>query len=252
MLLHILLQRTMTLLNEKKINTFINSRQLTSENTRLAYFYDLRTFVNFLDERPLTQTLLTLFQIELQQLAPASQLRKTTHINRFLKYLYQTGDLDQFYELPKNTQYKRDIYQETKPFKLVDFSSFYQKMQTPGEFILLLIVEFGLKPSEIQSLRWRDFNWEFKILTVTDKGLTRVLPIKDRFSRLVKPLKNADELFSKSRQFLYYELKKTTDLTAKDLREQYILQRVAEHTSIYVLAELLGLKSIHTLDKYYR
>ena len=252
MRLHIHLQRIMTLLNEKKINTFINTRQTVSENTKLAYFYDLRAFVKFLDERPLTQTLLTLFQIDLQKLAPASQHRKITHINRFLKYLYQNGDIDQFFELPVTIQPEHRLTRSTKPLVLMDFSKYYQKLQTPGEFILLLIIEFGLKPSEIQTLKWHEFNWDFKILTVKDKGLTRVLPIRDRFSRLVRPLQNADELFSKSRQFLYYELKKTTTLTAKELREQYILQRVSEHISIYALAELLGLKSIHTLDKYYR
>ena len=252
MRLLILLQRITTLLNEKKINTFISTRQTVSENTKLAYFYDLRAFVKFLDERPLTQTLLTLFQIDLQKLAPASQHRKITHINRFLKYLYQSGDIDQFFELPVTIQDEQHITRQTKLPELLDFSKFYQKLQTPGEFILLLIVEFGLKPSEIQALRWHEFDWDFKILTVKDKGLTRVLPIRDRFARIVRPLQNADELFSKSRQFLYYELKKTTALTAKDLREQYILQRVSEHISIYELAELLGLKSIHTLDKYYR
>lgn len=240
------------MLNEKKINTFISTRQNVSENTKLAYFYDLRAFIKFLDERPLSQTLLTLFQIELQKLAPASQHRKVTHINRFLKYLYQIGDIDQYYELQLNPLHTQAISRQSKPLALLDFSNYYQKMPTPGEFILLLIIEFGLKPSEIQSLKWCDFNWDFKILTVTDKGMTRVLPIRDRFSRLVRSLKNADELFSKSRQFLYYELKKTTTLTAKDLREQYILQRISEHVSIYALAELLGLKSIHTLDKYYR
>ena len=61
-----------------------------------------------------------------------------------------------------------------------------------------------------------------------------------------------DELFTKSRQFLHYELKKTTSLSSASLREQYILQRVAEKMSIYKLAESLGLKSIQTLDKYYR
>ena len=221
MLLLILLQRITTLLNEKKINTFISTRQTVSENTKLAYFYDLRAFIKFLDNRPLTQTLLTLFQIELQKLAPASQHRKITHINRFLKYLYQSGDIDQFFELPVTKQHEKNLSTQPKSLAVLDFSSYYQKLQTPGEFILLLIIEFGLKPSEIQTLRWHEFNWEFKILTVKDKGITRVLPIRDRFARLVRPLQNADELFSKSRQFLYYELKKTTPLTAKELREQY-------------------------------
>ena len=93
MLLRILLLRIMILLNEKKIKAFINTRQQLSENTKLAYFYDLRGFIKFVDGKLLTQTILNLFQLELRTLAPASQHRKVSTINLFLKYLYKSGDL---------------------------------------------------------------------------------------------------------------------------------------------------------------
>lgn len=253
MLLRILLLRIMILLNEKKIKAFINTRQQLSENTRLAYFYDLRAFIKFVDDKPLTQTVLNHFQLELRTLAQASQHRKVTTINQFLKYLYQSGDIAHFYELAAiSMQASRKRSQSKEVARLLDVSDFYHQVQKPGDLIVLLILEFGLKPSEIQTLKWLDFNWDFKILTVGNHGIKRILPIRERFSRLARPIKNADELFTKSRQFLHYELKKTTSLTSASLREQYILQRVTEKMSIYKLAENLGLKSIQTLDKYYR
>lgn len=253
MLLRILLLRIMILLNEKKIKAFINTRQQLSENTKLAYFYDLRAFIKFVDGKPLTQTILNLFQLELRTLAPASQHRKVSTINLFLKYLYQSGDITQYYELESISPLAhRQTSQTEYRGRLIDVTPYYHQVQKPGDLLVLLILEFGLKPSEIQSLKWADFNWDFKILTVGGNGIKRILPIRERFSRLARPIKNGDELFTKSRQFLHYELKKSTSLSSTLLREQYILQRVAEKMSIYKLAESLGLKSIQTLDKYYR
>lgn len=240
-------------MNEKKIKAFIDTRQKATENTKLAYFYDLRAFVKFLGDQPLSQTQLNLFQVQLQSLAKSTQHRKITNINTFLKYLYQNGDIEQFYELQSVPyQYLADKEHERKHVRLLDLSQYYRQIQKPGDLIVLLMLEFGLKPSEIQQLHWSDFNWDFKILTVTTSGLKRILPIRDKFARLARPIQNADELFSKSRQFLHYELKKVTPLTSVELREQYILQRTAEKVSIYQLAENLGLKSIHSLEKYYR
>lgn len=251
--LPILLRRIMKLLNEQTIKAFIDSRPKASDNTKLAYFYDLRAFVTFIEGKELTQTQLNLYQLELQNLAKSSQHRKITNINTFLKYLYQNGKLAHFFGLhivPYQHQELQD--NDKRQPKLLDVSQYYLHVKKPGELIALLILEFGLKPSEIQSLKWSEFNWDFKILTVATGGIKRILPIRDKFARLARPIQNADELFSKSRQFLHYELKKTSTLTSAELREQYILQRVAERVSIYDLAENLGLKSIHSLDKYYR
>ncbi|MDR1606357.1 MAG: site-specific tyrosine recombinase XerD [Streptococcaceae bacterium] len=243
----------MTSLNEKKIKTFIKTRQKVSENTKLAYFYDLRAFVQFLDGKTLTQTQLNLFQLELQNLAKSSQHRKITHINTFLKYLYQEGELDQFFELKAAAYQSRDLsHKEKSQAKRLELSPYYQQIQNPGDLIVLLMLEFGLKPSEIQQLKWTDFNWDFKIVSISNGGLKRILPIRDKFARLARPIQNADELFSKSRQFLHYELKKSTDLSSAQLREQYILRRVAERATIYELAENLGLRSVYALEKYYR
>ena len=142
--LPILLQRITRLLNEQTIKAFIDSRQKASENTKLAYFYDLRAFVTFLAGKDLTQTQLNLYQLELQALATSSQHRKITNINTFLKYLYQNGKLPRFYELylvPYQHQDEQNADQK-RP-QLLDVSQYYQQVQKPGDLIALLILEFG-------------------------------------------------------------------------------------------------------------
>ncbi|GFH40007.1 tyrosine recombinase XerD-like protein [Lactococcus insecticola] len=249
-------------MNEKKIRQFIDTRTRASENTKLAYYYDLRSFVSFVTSpvpehnEGLTQTQLNLYQASLLKLAKSSQQRKITNINLFLKYLYQSGDMPHFYELQHVAAdaFGRENHKSAGTTQsIVNLDIYYQKVLQPGDLIALLILEFGLKPYEIQQLHWRDFDWNFKILTFENSsGLKRILPIRERFARLVRPIKNADELFAKSRQFLHYELKKTSSLTSSDLREFYIRQRVSEKIAITELTELLGLKSSHSLEKYYR
>ncbi|GFH41908.1 tyrosine recombinase XerD-like protein [Lactococcus hodotermopsidis] len=240
-------------MNEKKIKAFIATRQKASQNTKLAYFYDLRAFLTFLNDAPLTQTQLNLYQAQLQMLAKSSQHRKITNINTFLKYLYQNGELAHFFELQSvNYQYQKNEVIVKPLAHSLELAAYYHAISRPGDLIALLILEFGLKPSEIQQLHWADFNWDYKILTVDNGGIKRILPIRDKFARLARPIKNGDELFSKSRQFLHYELKKSSQLTAKSLREQYILQRVSEKLPISELAGYLGLKSNQSLEKYYR
>lgn len=255
--LPILLQRIMKLLNEQTIKAFIDSRQKVSENTKLAYFYDLRGFLNFLAGQELTQAQLNRYQITLQSLASSTQHRKVTNLNIFFKYLYQNGKTEQFYELQPVSERSQKKQLTTHQLQrqeqqILALRHLYHDIRQPGDLIALLILEFGLKPSEIQTLKWADFNWDYKILSVTTKQLKRILPIRDRFARVARRIQNADDLFIKSRQFIHYELKKTTPLTAVILRDQYILQRIAEDISIYDLAQNLGLKSIHSLEKYYR
>jgi hypothetical protein len=54
----------------------------------------------------------------------------------------------------------------------------------------------------------------------------------------VKAISNADELFAKSRQFLYTELKKFTHYSSKEIREQYILHQVKAGKTIYELGSV--------------
>jgi integrase len=233
---------------QKEIQKYLDGKKL-SENSIAAYRYDLQQFDEFLDGRKLSTDNLALFEKTLVNFRPSVKKRKRSAINQFLKYLYEQKKVSHFWQIKESA----DVVEEApqKP-ELIDLNHFYDQVQTPGQFIALLILEFGLTPSEIQHLKWSDFNFNFRVLTIERAGMKRVLTIPDRFTMRVRHITNADELFSKSRQFLHLELKKYTPYTAKQLREQYILRRVNEGKSIYEVAGLLGLRTITTLEKYYK
>lgn len=240
------LVKTMILSNE--IPNFLSSKNF-SKNTKSNYLYDLRHFAEFFEKKSFSRESLLLYQQSLKKLATAAQRRKISSANQFLFYLYEQNLLDEYHKIPQVAASKKEV---KKKFEIKNMSLVYRPITSPGHFLAFLILEFGLTFAEIQQLRWEDFNWKFKILTVEKAGLKRVLPIRDKFALYTQRINNADELFTKSRQFLYLELKKYTDLTAKELREQYILHQVKAGKTVYELAEALGLSTTTTLEKYYK
>ncbi|GBG97193.1 site-specific tyrosine recombinase XerD [Lactococcus termiticola] len=235
-----------------EVQAFLESKQF-SKNTKANYLYDLRHLMAFFEDQELSDESLKLYKKSLGELSATAQRRKISSTNQYLSYLYQQKKIDSFFKMTQVAAAPSASNPRTVA-EIQDFSSFYKPLTvtSPGHFLALVILEFGLNFSEIQQLRWEDFNWNFKVLTIEKSGIKRVLPIDDRFALMVKQINNADELFTKSRQFLYLELKKYTPITAKALREQYILRQVAEGKTIYELAQNLGLLTIYTLEKYYR
>lgn len=242
------LQNTMKLPNE--IEHYLLSKNF-STNTQSNYYYDLASFHDFFDQRMVSDETLELYKRHLSTLSESAQRRKISSANQYLLYLYQQQKIDHYYKIKQVTQKKSSNEKEYHP-RLKEFPEFYVPLSGPGQFLALLILEFGLNFSEIQNLKWENFNWKFKYLTVNKSGMKRVLPIREKFSMRVKAIKNADELFSKSRQFLYIELKKFTSYSSKEIREQYILHQVKSGKTIYEVSALLGLSTITTLEKYYR
>ena len=240
------LVKNMILSNE--IPNFLESKNF-SENTKSNYLYDLRNFAEFFEKRTVSRESLMLYRQSLKKLAVAAQRRKISSANQFLLYLYDKNLLKEYHKIQQVNAPKKEL---KKKLEIKNMSSVYKPVTSPGHFLAFLILEFGLTFSEIQHLRWENFNWKFRILTVEKAGLKRVLPIRDKFALYTQRINNADELFTKSRQFLYLELKKYTDLTAKELREQYILQQVRLGKTVYELAEALGLSTTTTLEKYYK
>lgn len=238
-------------LEENKLKTYLNQKNI-SKNTYDNYFYDLRAFSEFMQGRELNKVNLDIYLQKLQadKLSPTAIKRKISSINQYLKYIYENLSFPKYLQLEQiKFKYKKRV--EELPTKRV-LPDAYSNIESVGQFICLLILEFGLTPGEIQSLHWKDFNWSFKFLTVEKNGLKRILPMSSKFILLSKAITNGDELFSKSRQFLFYELKKYTKLTAQELREQYILRQVTNGVNISDLANLLGLSTIVTLEKYYK
>lgn len=235
---------------QNEIPKFLDTK-LLSQNSRSSYNYDLNQFCAFFAERELNEAGILLFGKQLKSLSIAAQKRKISADNQFLYYLYHQHKIEAFLQIAKMEPKLQSAKASLVPL-LRDFSSFYGPIQTPGQFLATLILETGLTPSEICQLKWDNFNWRFNLLEITDKGARRAIPLQNKFAVRAKMIQNADELFGKSRQYLHGELKKFTDLTARELREQFILRKVKEGFSIYDLSEILGLKTIVTLEKYFK
>jgi len=231
---------------QEEIANFLATKPL-SKNSRASYSYDLQQFARFFDERELTEASLMVFRKSLSELTVAAQKRKISAINQFLLYLYEAKILPDYFRLKKVEGLSGE---ESLPTYL-DLSAYYGPIKSPGHFIMLLILETGLTPAEIQQLQWSDFDWRFNILTIKF-GLKRVIRLNSKFAIRVKTIKNADELFAKSRQALHLELKKFTHYTARELRIQFILRQRREGKTIYEVAQTLGLKSTMTLEKYFK
>ncbi|MCL2681396.1 MAG: site-specific tyrosine recombinase XerD [Streptococcaceae bacterium] len=236
---------------KNEISSFL-AHKTFSENTKSNYGYDLQHFLTFFENKELTEERLQAYKQSLSELSYAAQKRRVSASNQYLKFLYQADKLEKYYQispidkpLEKSEQVKVNKTPE-------DFSRLYGPIKSPGQFLALVILEFGLTVAEIQGLKWENFNWIFKVLTVEKAGIKRVLPIHDKFAVRVQGITNADELFAKSRQFMYLELKKVTPFTAKELREQYILQQVQLGKTIYEVADSLGLSTRVTLEKYFQ
>ena len=233
-----------------EIEEYLASRAF-SENTRSNYYYDLVSLQAFFEDKAVTEETLELYKYHISTLSPAAQRRKISSANQYLLFLYQTKKIEQYFKIKQVAQTNSQTSKSYHPM-IKEFPEFYVPLTCPGQFLALLILEFGLNFAEIQKLKWENFNWSFKYLTIEKSGIKRVLPIREKFALRVRAIKNADELFAKSRQFLYAELKKFTSYSSKEIREQYILHQVKAGKTIYELANLLGLTTITTLEKYYR
>lgn len=239
------LEKIMKLQNE--IPNFLNTK-LLSMNSKSSYLYDLQQFCSFFETRGVSENSIVLYRKHLGSLAATAQKRKISAVNQFLRYLYGHKILTDFYQLEKADP----ITKKREVPSLRDFSNFYGPIQSTGQFLACLILETGLTPSEICQLHWSDFNWRFNILEVNQNGLRRAIGLQNKFAVRAKLIQNADELFGKTRQSLHSELKKFTEYSARDLREQFILRQIKEGRTIYEVSEILGLKTTVTLEKYYK
>lgn len=211
----------------------------------------LNIFRAFFESKKLNDNNLEIYKSSLNKLSLSAQRRKISSANQYLLYLYQTMKVERFYKI-EQVENIRSEKPSSHSIKYKEFPEFYGSLTSPGQLIALIILEFGLNFSEIGQLKWENFDWRFKVLTVEKNSLKRVLPIREKFALPTRGLTNADELFAKSRQFLYTELKKYTSCSSKELREQYILRQIRTGKNIYEIATLLGLSTTVTLEKYFK
>lgn len=239
------------------ILTFLEEKQNLSSNSKQSYKYDLEQFLDLIGER-ISETSLKIYQAQLSNFKISAQKRKVSACNQFLYFLYQKGMIDTFYrlELPKQAEKKQG------KSELLDLSSFWQESVYPeGRLLALLIVELGLLPSEILSLKTGDVNLDFQVLRVNKASQQRILSLPTNLLAELEPLMGQTYLFEKagkpySRQWAFRQLeaflkeKGFSDLSAQGLREQFILRQIEEKVDLYEIAKKLGLKTVMTIEKY--
>ena len=239
------------------ISAFLEEKQGLSVNSKQSYKYDLEQFLDLVGER-ISETSLKIYQAQLSNFKISAQKRKVSACNQFLYFLYQKGELKTFYrlELPKQAE-KRQVQSE-----LLDLSSFWQESAySEGRLLALLILEMGLLPSEILSLKMADINLDFQVLRINKASQQRIVTIPTTLIPELEPLMGQTYLFEKagkpySRQWAFRQLeaflkeKGFAELSAQGLREQFILRQIEEKVDLYEIAKKLGLKTVMTLEKY--
>ena len=239
------------------ISVFLEEKQNLTNNSKQSYKYDLEQLIDLVGER-ISETSLKIYQAQLSNYKMSAQKRKVSACNQFLYFLYQKGKVASFYrlELPKQTE-KKQVKSE-----LLDLTSFWQESNFPeGRLLALLMLELGLLPSEILTLKITDINLDFQVLRINKASQQRILSLPTNLLAELEPLMGQTYLFEKSgkpysRQWAFRQLeaflkeKGFTDLSAQGLREQFILRQIEEKVDLYEIAKKLGLKTVMTLEKY--
>ena len=239
------------------IVAFLDEKQDLSSNSKQSYKYDLEQFLDMIGEQ-ISETSLKIYQAQLSNFKISAQKRKVSACNQFLFFLYQKGKIGTFYrlELPKQAE-KKQVKSE-----LLDLSSFWQESDFPeGRLLALLMLELGLLPSEILTLKIADINLDFQVLRITKSSQQRIVALPRALLTELEPFMGQTYLFEKSgktysRQWAFRQLeaflkeKGFADLSAQGLREQFILRQIEEKVDLYEIAKKLGLKTVMTLEKY--
>ena len=239
------------------IVAFLDEKQDLSSNSKQSYKYDLEQFLDMIGEQ-ISETSLKIYQAQLSNFKISAQKRKVSACNQFLFFLYQKGKIDTFYRLELAKQAEK---REEKP-ELLDLSSFWQESDFPeGRLLALLMLELGLLPSEILTLKIADINLDFQVLRITKSSQQRIVALPRVLLTELEPYMGQTYLFEKSgktysRQWAFRQLeaflkeKGFADLSAQGLREQFILRQIEEKVDLYEIAKKLGLKTVMTLEKY--
>ena len=235
-----------------RISAFLEEKQGLSANSKQSYKYDLEQFLDIVGER-ISETSLKIYQAQLTNLKISAQKRKLSACNQFLYFLYRKGEEDSFYRLELAKQAEKKI---EKP-EILDLDSFWQESNYPeGRLLALLILELGLLPSEILTLKVTDINLDFQVLRINKASQQRIVTIPTTLIPELEPLMGQTYLFERggkaySRQLeSFVKEKGYPTLSAQALREQFILRQIEMKVDLYEIAKKLGLKTVLTLEKY--
>ena len=159
---------------KEQITPFLEQKNI-SENSKLAYSYDLEQFINEIHSK-VTETNLRIYQASIKDFKAAVQKRKLSAVNQFLYYLYENKMIGEFHRL---TLPKVAISKELES-ELMDLSAFWETSAVPhGRLMALLILEMGLLPSEILQVKVEDINLDFQVLRIEKAGQKRIIKIPE-------------------------------------------------------------------------
>ena len=126
------------------------------------------------------------------------------------------------------------------------------------------MIELGLSSSDLQGLKVADLDRTFAVLRVQKAGLVRVLEVPAKLLDYMTANLSEEQIYlfdnqgkSYSRQWFFNQLKAflaslgLENLSAQDMRHQYVLHQKAAGKSLLEVSRNLGLKSPVTLEKFY-
>ena len=239
-----------------RISDFLEKKQGLSANSKQSYKYDLEQFLDIVGER-VSETSLKIYQAQLANLKMSAQKRKLSACNQFLYFLYQKGEVDSFYRLELAKQAEK----KTEKPELLDLESFWQESDYPeGRLLALLILEMGLLPSEILSLKIADINLDFQVLRINKASQQRIVAIPTPLIPELELLMGQTYLFERggkaySRQWAFRQLESFVKekgfpaLSAQALREQFILRQIENKVDLYEIAKKIRIKNSSDLRK---
>lgn len=241
------------------IESFLESKRL-STNTRAAYVSDLKQLERSLDGK-VDDLGLKVYRDSLSHLSVTAQRRKLSAINQFLFFLYQEGHVDRYFRLdlpPLKSQEEPSAPDQA----LLAKDLFQIKTQYPqGQLLVALILETGLLPTEIIQLKQSDWQPALGLLQVGQSGKRRVLEVGENLRRVLGQEGPGTYLFEHqgkpyTRQWVFLQIKaflEEQELTAhspQSLREQYIFKELKAGVDLLTIADNLGLRSLHSIEKY--
>lgn len=245
------------MISKASITDFLAVKNV-SETSKKSYYYDLAQFLDLVDGA-ITETSLLYYQEFLKSLKISAQKRKSSSVNQFLLYLYDSGELKHYYRLRK----VREQLSAKKEFQTIELHFLNQESEhVNGRLIASLIGLLGLTIKEIASLTGDMIDREYQVLKVIKDDQLRILPLPQLILQLLPDCPPNAYLFGRgeqgySRQWFFLQLKTyltsvgLQELTAQALRQQYIHHQKALGKDAREIAKSLGLKSTQTIEKYF-
>ncbi|MGT2926035.1 site-specific tyrosine recombinase XerD [Streptococcus cuniculipharyngis] len=243
-----------------QVSAFLATRTLAA-NSQQSYRYDLQQFCQT-TRGQVTDQSLRRYEESLLGLKATARNRKLSVVNQFLYFLYEQGELTRFYRLKsQQVLVKNRTWLVSEQLNL---SRLYQiDLASTGQLIALLILELGLTPSELVLAEMKQFDLDFKLLRLIRKQQVRVLPLSDVLLPFLLARQAQTYLFEHdgqrySRQWFHRQLSNylrelgLSEVSAQRLREEYIKRQVEQGMDAQTLAKHLGLKSLTSLERYYK